>query len=375
MDRRIEDAKEDWDWDQNPYLSYSVDPEEIKEWGKSLPYRLEDVFDFNSGLGEQERKPSPPPPPDFDQREAIEKAAKEGDLSTVQRILDQVRGTPAGDYWIPRQWPSLYDAVANCHSAVVEYLLSQGTPPEVHLAKYAAENNDKTTLELLLRYGWDINEELAWSLPPVLGSVTTRSIISNYPSNSNRFVLENIDLVTWFLSHSADPNARCVLDITPLSYAVNSAPFEVIKTLFAHGGSINKGQLLHFAASRKLSDRLEVMAYLVNKGAPINDIMYQHDLPSTNLQEPIGLGTPLHVAARVGNLDVIRFLLEKGADLNIVDSRGQTVLDDAEFSKQQEVVDFLRRILTEGSHTDLNLHSGSQEMKSVSMESTEGQGA
>lgn len=160
-----------------------------------------------------------------------------------------------------------------------------------------------------------------------------------------------------------------------MSYAVQSAPFDVITTLFAHGGLIHKGQLLHYAAGRKLPDRLKVVAYLFDKGAPINDVMYQHDVPSTNLQGPFGLGTPLHAAARAGNLDVIRFLLEKGADLNMVDSCGETVLQGAEFYKHQGVVVFLRRILTESSNTNLTLRLRSQETKSASMESMEGQAA
>lgn len=168
MDQRIQDIIKHCNWDQNPLLNYTPGPEEIKEWEQSLPFRVEDVFDFNAGLGQKVHEPTDPPPPDFDQLEEIEKAASEGDLSTVRRMFDQLRGTPTGDYWIPRQESSLSNAVWNRHSAVVEYLLSQGTSPKVHLAKVATENNDKAVLELFLRYGWDINEQLGWSLPPVL---------------------------------------------------------------------------------------------------------------------------------------------------------------------------------------------------------------
>ena len=170
-------------------------------------------------------------------------------------------------------------------------------------------------------------------------------------------MVENVDLVTWLLSHGADPNARCVLDITPLSYAVYSATFDIIKTLFAHGGSIHKGQLLHFATGRKLPDRLEVVTFLVDKGAPINDVMYQHDQPSTDLQSVAGLGTPLHGAAADGHLDVVRFLVEKGADLSILDSCGESVLHRAEFHKRQEVVDFLRHILAESPNPPASTES------------------
>ena len=181
--------------------------------------------------------------------------------------------------------------------------------------------------------------------------------IPKLPSNRNRFVIEDAELVTWFLSHGADPNSRCELDITPLSYAVQSATFDVIKMLFAHGGSIHKGQLLHFAAGRQLPDRLEVVTYLVNKGAPINDIMYQHDQGSIDLQFGVGLVTPLHGAASNGYLDVVQLLVEHGADLSILDSRGKSVLHRAEFHKHQDVVDFLHRILAEVSNSTRSLES------------------
>ena len=170
MDRLQDNAREHWDWEKNPIRVYTPDPEELKEWQHSLPFKLEDVFDFNSGLREGDvPEPRPPPPPKCDQLDEIEKAASEGDLSTIQRIFDQLRGTPASNYWIPRQTSSLFRAVRARHTAVVEYLLSQGSSPTVNLAKIAADNNDTAMLELFLKYGWDINEQLGWCDPPILG--------------------------------------------------------------------------------------------------------------------------------------------------------------------------------------------------------------
>lgn len=170
MDQRQDNAREHWDWEKNPIRVYTPDPEELKEWQQSLPFKLEDVFDFNSGLREGGvPEPRPPPPPKCDQLDEIEKAASEGDLSTIQRIFDQLRGTPAGDYWIPRQTGSLSRAVRNRHTDVVEYLLSQGSSPTVNLAKIATDNNDTAVLELFLKHRWDINEQLGWCDPPVLG--------------------------------------------------------------------------------------------------------------------------------------------------------------------------------------------------------------
>lgn len=122
----------------------------------------------------------------------------------------------------------------------------------------------------------------------------------------------------------------CGLGITPLSTAVRDAPFFIIKLLFDHGESIEHGQLLHFATSRTSTDRLQVLHYILDKGAPINDVMFQKCLESYEQQKYFGLGTSLHSASENGALDLVKVLLAKGADPLILDSRGQRAVDVAE---------------------------------------------
>lgn len=59
------------------------------------------------------------------------------------------------------------------------------------------------------------------------------------------------DMTTWLLDHGADPNARCYIDYTPLSYAVTYADLPTIDLLLRRGGDINKGQLVHNAIYRE----------------------------------------------------------------------------------------------------------------------------
>ena len=166
--------------------------------------------------------------------------------------------------------------------------------------------------------------------------------ILSFPTDDHRLAVQDGDLVAWFLSHGADPNAGCQLELTPLSYAIQFATFDVIKALFDYGGSVHTGQLVHYAVRRDQPDCLKVLAFLLDKGASINDVMYQDQINSYQLQEAFGLGTPLHEAAQHGKLDVIQFLLAKGADPNIPDSLGQTVVQRAEFYKHPEVADLIR---------------------------------
>jgi ankyrin repeat protein len=53
--------------------------------------------------------------------------------------------------------------------------------------------------------------------------------------------------------------------------------------------------------------------------------------------------TPLMFAARYNNVEIIKYLLSKGADKKIKDERGNTALKYAEFSKAQEALAFLKQ--------------------------------
>ncbi len=70
--------------------------------------------------------------------------------------------------------------------------------------------------------------------------------------------------------------------------------------------------------------------------------MYQNHPESYMLQEAFGLGTPLHTAADVGHVDIIRELLRNGADTTITDSIGHTPLDRAAYHAHEHVISILQ---------------------------------
>ena len=130
-------------------------------------------------------------------------------------------------------------------------------------------------------------------------------------------------MVTWLLNHGADPNARCCWDYTPTSQAMLSASIHLIDYLFTRGADAQRGELLQYAVLRNRSDALDVVRRAVEHGAPINKVKYEDDSEVFWERKPFGLGTPLHRAAEFGKAEIVKYLLEQGADPLKLDSRGK----------------------------------------------------
>jgi ankyrin repeat protein len=132
------------------------------------------------------------------------------------------------------------------------------------------------------------------------------------------------EMIRWLLDHGADPNSRCNWDFTPASLAMYTASIDTIDYLFQRGADTLYGELLQWAVIRNEPNALDVVRQVVEKGAPIDEIKYANDLKSYNQRKPFGLGTPLHRAAEDGKVDIVKYLLEMGADPLKLDSKGRT---------------------------------------------------
>ncbi|TKA48780.1 hypothetical protein B0A55_13069 [Friedmanniomyces simplex] len=216
-------------------------------------------FDF-SGKVESHLYAAPQPAPYCgDVIERIEDASARGDLPAIQEAFLELQDSPSWYFYAKAPGSALFIAIENQRTSIVAFLLKRVVTVGLSHGKIATLKRNIGVLELLLDHGWDINVQLEWASPPPLA-----------------LAIEESHLTAWFLSHGADPNARCLLDLTPLSAAVQYAPLPVIKSLFVYGGSINSGQLLHYAVRRDTHDALEVLTYILAKGSPINEVMYQN---------------------------------------------------------------------------------------------------
>ena len=110
-----------------------------------------------------------------------------------------------------------------------------------------------------------------------------------------------------------------------------------------YGGDVTKGQLLHYAVHRSY-DIIEALELLLDRGAPINQTMYANHDWSRRWHHWLPLGTALHDAAGEGRIRAVRYLVNRGIDMSIKDSRGHTALNVAREFDRADIVEFLEGI-------------------------------
>ena len=118
---------------------------------------------------------------------------------------------------------------------------------------------------------------------------------------------DNVGVAKLLLEAGADPNALA-RDRPPLEWSVGQGVrvAATAATLMDGGAKYNLLDLVHF----KLLDRLEA-----EMDGRINDLFPVHDAEPTSM---------LHIAVRNDFPDVVAWLLERGADPDLVDANGST---------------------------------------------------
>jgi ankyrin repeat protein len=267
----------------------------------------------------------------------------------------------------------LYAARDGCYDCV-EALIAKGadvnvpTPEAVTPLMIALDNDNNDVAKLLLDHGanpsvWDWYGRTALYIAVDRkdgGSSGGGLKVSIDASHSSRFTSK--DIIKFLLDANVDPNTELRmhrptrggytgrfsdplqdLGATPLLRAIIGNDMEVVQLLLAKGASPN-------------INAMGVTPFLVaagagggQRGGPVGngaafallDVLLQHGAdvnaqvtstktysmriartPSTNE----GM-TALHVAAQAGRADLVRYLLEKGANPEIVDSNGRKAID------------------------------------------------
>ncbi|KAF9252159.1 hypothetical protein CBS147333_488 [Penicillium roqueforti] len=236
-----------------------------------------------------------------------------------QQLREFLDRTIRDDCDIRHFYEVMIDAIRSNKVYLVNELLQHKMPVSPIYVLEAVKARAKTILTSFFNNGWDINTSMSRTDPPILANA-----------------LEDPEMTTWLLDHGADPNTRCDIDNTPLSYAARYAALSTIDLLLRRGGDVRIGQLVRNAIYRE-SDSLKVVEMLVDRGAPFNALMYEDHQYSRNMF-PFMRETPLHTAVALKKGDVIRYLVHKGASVDIEDCRGQTVMQSADEDTRRVII-------------------------------------
>ena len=223
----------------------------------------------------------------------------------------------------------LYLACETGESEIAEFLLSRGAKPDaddLHLRKFpihiAAVNDNSELVELLLKHGANIDVTDTDGITALHYAVEHyRSRVTSSPPGS-KVMHSNISksVVDILLENKADVNKVNNSGETPLYRAVSRGLLDVaINMLQVYGANPNKGSL----------DKSPLVA-ACRHSVELVDTLLQHEadpnLASTSWDPDSKRIYPLFAAVGKGRTDIVTSLLNAGADVNVVNDEGKSVV-------------------------------------------------
>ncbi|KAL6634317.1 hypothetical protein ACP70R_026988 [Stipagrostis hirtigluma subsp. patula] len=270
------------------------------------------------------RSPSNPNPPPSSPQDILFRAAFDGNLRLVKktaRALDKGEGRLAQKVGALRDSNGL--GPLHCAAARGRMLVCQYLVDELRLDVNTADRANMTPLTFAIDFG-------------------------------------NVDVVQYLLDHGADTEIRISTGLTPLVYAIGKGNCEIVKALLCKGANADAlttaGAALHFAAHNGRDDIVKILldhhadynkiAWGTNR--PLVYAIYARSLKCVKLLieagadvQGIGTETPLALAATDGLTDILKCLVQAGADPNVRDGFGLTPIENAARYDRRKDVEIL----------------------------------
>ncbi len=279
--------------------------------------------------------------------------ARIGDIKNAQLLIES--GADVNQHG--SDCTALIEAAQCGHKKFVRFLTSAGARPDAEddgasLISYI-QMQDIDTVKQLLVDGADVNARKDRNTP-LLEAVKG----------------QNAEIVKMLVRYGADVNLTpSKSDLTPVSVAASMKSLPILQCLVEHGADVNMrvtafgpgvfwwAYPLEAAAGRGL---LNNMKYLLAHGAQFDTVkkgMMRYAIEGGNSRivkflfdagikvnecEVAGY-SPLHLAARVGNLKITEMLLKAGADKNRIWGK-QSPLDEAVCGEHKDVANLLRKV-------------------------------
>ena len=178
---------------------------------------------------------------------------------------------------------------------------------------------------------------------------------------------KNPQLVQMLIDKKADLNIKDSKGGTPLDWAISFGNSDIVKLLVENGAEDFRNSVGDTAVlSAALSNKIEAMIYLFNKFKVeksderklVDHVVYNSNLEMLKFLDKKGLdlSSPnlfLMIRKKTDEkrvVEAMKFLLQKGADINIADSKGRTALIESVLHEKNEILNFL---LKKGANTEI----------------------
>lgn len=177
------------------------------------------------------------------------------------------------------------------------------------------------------------------------------SSLIGYSQELYRHILENDYKAVKLYQESV--NVQNEPDPTPLMFAVYKSDLKMVKLLVKKGADINRkgiishGDFSEFSYGSCLTvaageNKIEILKYLLSQGANIDEEEAIINGESEYVDKGSELAwTPLQWALIKGNIDIVKYLVRKGADVNKFGIHDKSILALAYDCNNQELIDFL----------------------------------
>lgn len=228
---------------------------------------------------------------------------------------------------------ALIIAASNGNMASVKVLMENGASAEI-------ENSSGATA---------LAEAARTGRPEIVSYLLNCGVDVNHKDKNNTTVLMRaarakvaaLETVKILVENKADIKAQDNAGIPAAGYAIGASNIEVFKYLLSLSPDMLKDTSQSFPMLKKAIYRKDLPAVqvLVESGVPVNRERSEVVLAAEKTDlNAITRGltrskfmddgrTPLMWAAESGNVDIVKYLIEKGADVNAKDSTGKKVVD------------------------------------------------
>lgn len=256
-----------------------------------------------------------------DLSEKLVKAASEGHLDDLKVLLSPNPTEVLADAGLTLEDLAL-KAASSKHLQVLHHILSLGAnAKDWSLYETVLDSHSQDLYEIVLPFGFDLNLDT-----------------DNLVGGPLRWAIQasNLSLAKYLIKRGADVNMDVqTRKYTPLAKAALKNNVEMMQLLTESGAEVDRSGAVIVAARE---GNLEALTWLVEKaGADVN-IMDGTIFFMTTARKQ----TALHAAVLNGHENVVRYLLENGADISARDSDGKTALDVAVDLDQQNMISLLK---------------------------------